>query len=105
MSAADDPSSIGNLVVELGYCTKCQVEEGLAAMNGVLLLGETLVKLGYLTQHQLKWVLDYQDMERRPCNTVQMHAFVQQQHHGLVDDLRDITEGMRALTKKINGKS
>ena len=102
MSAAKDPNSIGNVVVDLGYCTRCQVQEGLAAGAP---LGEILVGLGYLTRHQLDWSLAYQKMERGHTNPEQMQAFVKQQHHGLVNDLRDITKGVQALTEKINGKS
>ena len=104
MSAAKDPSSIGNLVVELGYCKQCQIQEGLTAMNGAP-LGETLVSLGYLTRHQLEWTLAYQGMERGHTNPEEVQAFVKKQHHGLADDLRDITKSVQALTEKINGKS
>lgn len=110
MTAANDPLSYGNLVVEMGFCTNDQVEEALAAVNGSNgatppLLGEALVELGYLTKHQSEWVSVCQQSQRNPTpNEHRMHAFVQQQHLGLVDDLHDIAKDVQAMAAKINEK-
>lgn len=96
--------SLGNLVVTMGYCTEPQIAEGLVGMNGTRCLGETLVNLGHLTQHQLDWALTYQSMERDQTKPSRVRAFVRKQHAGLVADLHDFTKEVHCLTAKINSK-
>lgn len=102
---ANNELSLGNIVVTMGYCTETQIAEGLTEMNGTGWLGETLVSLGHLTQHQLDWALTYQGMERGQTKTHRVRAFVRQQHAGLVADLRDFTKEVHCLAAKINSKA
>lgn len=51
--ARSNPLSIGNLAVELGYCTPTDIEEALKVQRERLKLGQILVDLGKLTEDQL----------------------------------------------------
>lgn len=99
-----DPSSLGNLIIELGYCTAGQIQEGLTTLNGSG-LGEALIGLGHLTRYQLEWVLTRQGIDRKQVGGAQANAFMRKQLRGLAKDLHEGAIGVRALTAKINGKS
>jgi len=102
---AKDASLLGNIIIELGYCTEDQIRTSLATM-GTQKLGEVLVYRKHLTQHQLEWALMYQSMEREEVNSTgpQIHAFIHKQRTNLVADLREVTKDMQALTAKVSAE-
>ncbi len=95
---------IGTIVVELGYCTLAQVQDGLAKGPSDQLLGEALVAMGYLTQLRLDWVLEYQHSQRQPTSS-HARAFVQKQHHAMVNDLKGINSDIRSFVAELGLKT
>lgn len=95
---------IGNVLISLGYCTPAQVKEGARHMNGTRRLGDVLIELEHVSERQLEWALICQSMENKETNGSAIYTFAKKQRTGLVDDLKDITTKMRALTAKINAK-
>lgn len=96
--------TIGILVVELGYCTNNQVQDGLANMRGTRMLGEVLIGKGYLTQYQLDWALIWQRIDRKEAGQKAGYRFAREQHAYLLSDLRDVTASIKILTAKIIDK-
>ena len=47
-----DPNSIGNLAIEMGWCTPADIEEAMNVQRGRPRLGQILVDLGKLTEEQ-----------------------------------------------------
>ena len=95
---------IGTIVVEFGYCTLAQVQDGLAKRASNQLIGEALVALGYLTQLRLDWVLEYQRTQRQPRSS-HARAFVQKQHHDMVNDMKDINSDIRDFVTQLGLKT
>lgn len=59
-----DPSSIGNLAVELGYITQEELKAAIQAQQQRLPLGKILVDMGKLTEEQLDDLLFEQRVRR-----------------------------------------
>ena len=62
----EDPTSIGNLLLNSKLCTEMQLREAIAIQRSQEdhRLGSTLVKLGYITQEALDFALQRQEMMR-----------------------------------------
>lgn len=63
-SAADDPASLGNILIQLGLITREQLDLALQKQAQAAPLGEILVGMGSITQSQLEWALVQQSLAR-----------------------------------------
>jgi len=60
----EDPNSIGNLAIELGYITLAELREAVQIQQQRLPLGKILIGMGKLTEDQLKDLLLEQAVRR-----------------------------------------
>jgi len=96
----DDPSSIGNVLVELGICTQDQVRNAVEEQKR--LLGNVLVDMGVLSHGDLKWALLYQEMVKKKADPEVVKEFVQQKKRAVASDLRNTSTRLMVLTRRLN---
>jgi predicted ATPase len=101
MPAADDPTSIGNVLIELKCCTQEDVDRALKITNNSQCLGELLVKTRVISQPQLEWALIYQKLQRRQISVEDAKAFGREQRTMLFTELGDVNSLMLAVADKI----
>ena len=105
MPAADDPTSIGNILIELGCCTQKDIEQAVGIIDNPQRMGELLVKMRVISDPQLEWALIYQRLLRRQATVSDARAFERQQRAMLFTELGDANDFALALVDKIkNGE-
>lgn len=74
MTPQDDPTSIGNLLLDAGIVTPWQLSEGVAyARQYGLRLGKALRHLGYISDEAMHSTLHLQDAKRAPTQKEEAH--------------------------------
>jgi len=99
----DDPSSIGNLAIELGYITQAELKDAVGVQQQRLPLGQILVDMGKLTAAQLEDLLFEQRVRRGEITDKSLMA--QHERSRLrrkVGEIRDGFKEMSAETKKFS---
>jgi len=76
VSPAEDPTSLGNLVVKAGVCTTAQLQKALEEKADAedRLLGQILVRMGVLTEPLLQRFLEQQQFMRTSNGNGTRHA-------------------------------
>ncbi len=98
-----DPSSIGNLSVEMGYVTLDELQEAVAIQQRRLPLGKILVEMGTLTEDELDDLLFEQRVRRgeiKDKSVITQHQRVKK-HRG-VAKIKDGLKEMQAETRRIS---
>jgi len=100
-----DPTSIGNIIVNLGFITEEQLSEAVKEFKASKeeLLGQFLLRQTPLTESQLKIALDKQDRLRKPTHATVVQAFNKNRETNdrLVSKTEEIVELATLLTNKI----
>lgn len=96
MTKKEDPTSIGSLLVDLGFCTRNEIDAALKRSNG-LGIGETLEVMGVITPRQLEWALVYQRQQRGEASSEEVAKFARDQRAALVDEAGDVACSARNL--------
>lgn len=97
---ADDPTSIGNILIELGYCTQTDIDRVRNKEMGDLLVAEEVI-----TPTQLEWALVYQKVQRQEATTAETRQFAREQRSQLCAELNTVNDLTLALADKIqNGR-
>lgn len=102
--AAEDPTSLGNILIKLGWCTQ---EEVLKASDDVR-IGMSLVQMKVITQDQLEEALFRQRQERGQATQVEILRRQRMlQKNGLLavragfQDVAELSLEVRDLAKKV----
>lgn len=97
-----DPSSIGNLAIELGYITMDELRAAVKVQQQRLPLGRILVEMGKLTEEQLEDLLFEQQVRRGEIRD--RTAITQYQRKKMRRKMTQIKDGfkeMRVDTKRL----
>jgi hypothetical protein len=101
MSADNDPTSIGNVLVELGCCTQGDVDEALRLMQNTRTVGQTLVETGIVSGEQLEWAVTYQKVLRRQTTAAEAKNFESLQRGELLRELGELPNAALAFMAKV----
>lgn len=102
MSPAKDPNSIGNVLIQLGYCGQADIDQALVAMRERR-MGETLVELKVIDHNQLKRARDLQRMRKKEMTHEEERAFASQERSQLLAELSEFNQNALAFASKVNG--
>lgn len=97
-----DPSSIGNLAVELGYITMDELRTAVKMQQQRLPLGRILMEMGKLTEEQLEDLLFEQRVRRgeiKDKDLIRQHQRSKMRHK--MTQIKDGFREMRAETKRL----
>ena len=101
MPAADDPTSIGNVLINLGFCQPNDIQRVLEIMTNPKRMGELLMEMEIITPPQLEWALIYQRLLRRQATVADAKAFAHKQRIMLCTELKAVRGRALALADKI----
>lgn len=102
MPAADDPTSIGNILIELGFCSKTDIETALEKFESQR-MGEVLISMEVIDADQLDRALQLQRMKRRQMSPQEEREFAKRQRVALVTELSELQSNALAFAAKVNG--
>jgi hypothetical protein len=100
----EDPSSIGNIALELGYITQEELNAAVGVQQQRLPLGRILVDMGKLTETQLEELLFEQRVRRGEINDKGVMA--QHERAKLHQKMGEVQAGFRELrddAKRLSG--
>ncbi len=102
MHPDEDATSIGNILLRLGYCQPNDISTALARVNGTKLLGEVLVDMGAVSRPQLEWASQYQRMERGEVNPADI---LREQRTAFFEEADAVNKTTRELTGRMRIKT
>lgn len=98
-----DPSSLGNILLALGYCSQDDIDLALSrkGKNGTAqLLGQILIELNIITKDQLNLALAHQHIDRDE-EPVEVKLYVTEQSKELYRELAETAKSVQLLAAKI----
>lgn len=96
---------LGQILVDLGFATKDDVEAAVERANGSgQSVGEVLREEGKLGEIQLRWALMVQRTHRGQAEHQEVTAFAEEQRAAFFEDIHDMAEGVRDLTGRLKVK-
>lgn len=98
----NDSCKFGHIAVNLGYCTNEHVTSALADKEDNERIGETLLRKGYITKHQIDWTLEYQNLHKNtepPQNT--NYESLAKQRSNLVHNIRQFTQDIYDINDRL----
>jgi hypothetical protein len=99
--AKEDETSLGNVLLDLGYVTQEALEEAIKIQKSQSLLGRILVEMGPrrggITEEQLKDALLEQKVRRRKARAAEVIKSNSKRHQRLVGEVQ---EHLSSLNKK-----
>lgn len=104
MPAADDPTSIGNILIELGFCEQHDIDVALDEIEQKR-MGETLVAMDVIDADQLDRALKLQRLRRRQMSPREESEFRTGQRSALITELSELSANALAFASKFNGGS
>jgi len=104
--AEQDDSSLGNILVEMGFVTKDQLDEAVRIQKQKApKIGEILVEMKILTEQQLEEAILYQRVKRGEASFVEETKFHGKRKRRLIkemtSELKQATEISKIVTAKI----
>lgn len=98
-----DPSSLGNLAVELGYITQDELKAAVSVQQARLPLGQILVDMGKLTTSQLEELLFEQKVRRGEIRDKAVLAqYERSRLHKKMGAIKDGFKEMRETTRSFS---
>lgn len=99
--AQEDPNSLGNILIELGYVTPDTLERAIKIQKSQSLLGRILVNMkpeeGGITEEQLQEALLEQKIRRRKAKPLEVIKANSEKHTRLV---KEVNDQLTSLEKK-----
>ena len=103
--AHKDKTSLGNILIAMGFITSDQLEKAIAIQLQKVALGEILVQAETITRKQLAEALMQQRIDRGEASVREELTYYRRRKHSLVTEivsgLKKVTETSESITKKL----
>lgn len=102
--AGEDDTSIGNILVELGFVTDDQLKEAVEIQRRANPLGKILVEMGAITDEQLDEALMQQRIKRGEASNREQTLFHRRKKTRLVGEIASTCRDTMELSQSIQAK-